>query len=100
MDLKERVSTLTVGNEMVMAYNNDGEVVYKVLNDSSTVTEIDKIKVESLYPNDKIMNNSSSNITHWYQNYFLAYGLQVIKNNALANKSKRVVFYMNKISFE
>lgn len=100
MDLKERVSTLTIGNEMVMAYNNDGEVVYKVLNDSSTVTEIDKIKVESLYPNDKIMNNSSSNITHWYQNYFLAYGLQVIKNNALANKSKRVVFYLNKISFE
>lgn len=100
MDLKERVSSIKIGNEMVFAYNNEGEITYKVINDSSTVTEIDKIKVETSYPNDKVMNNIDYNLLHWYQNYFIAYGTQVIKNNSLANKSRRVVFYMNKISFE
>jgi len=100
MDLKDRVSIIFIDNEMVMAYNNEGEIVYKVLNNTSTVTEIDKIKIETLFPNDKVMSNLDYNLFHWYQNYFIAYGTQVIKNNSLANKSKRIVFYMNKISFE
>lgn len=100
MELKERVATVTIDNEMVMAYNNEADVVYKVLNDTATITEIDKIKVETLYSNDKVMKNLDYNLFHWYHNYFIAYGTQVIKNNTLANKSKRVVFYINKIAFD
>jgi hypothetical protein len=87
-------------DEYVFAYNNEGELVYKTISDSSIISEIDNTKLELPYANDKIMENPSANIEWWYDNYFLCYGIQVIKNNALANKSKRYVFYLNKIIFE
>ena len=64
------------------------------------LSEIENTKIDLSYANDKIMENPSSNIDLWYNNYFLIFGIQTIKNNALANKSKRTVFYLNKISYE
>ncbi len=100
MEVKERVSIMPLKDEYVFAYNNEGELVYKTISDSSIISEIDNTKLELPYANDKIMENPSANIEWWYDNYFLCYGIQVIKNNALANKSKRYVFYLNKIIFE
>ena len=100
MEVKERVSIMPLKDEYVFAYNNEGELVYKTISDSVTISEIDNTKLELPYANDKIMENPSANIEWWYDNYFLCYGLQIIKNNALANKSKRTVFYLNKIIFE
>ncbi len=100
MEIKERVSIMPIGNEYIFAYNNEGEIVYKTINDTTTLSEIENIKIDLPYANDKIMENPSSNIDLWYNNYFLIFGIQTIKNNALANKSKRTVFYLNKISYE
>jgi len=100
MEVKERVSIMPLKDEYVFSYNNDGEIVYKSINDTITLSEIDNTKIELTYPNDKIMENPSANIDYWYNNYFLCYGIQTVKNNALANKSKRTVFYINKISYE
>ena len=36
----------------------------------------------------------------WYENYFLGYGYQEIKNIALASNNKRLVFYFTKLRFE
>jgi len=38
-----------------------------------------------------------SNADYWYGNYFLVYGTQVVKN--MEAKSKRNVFYVNKVGF-
>lgn len=100
MEVKERVSIMPLKDEYVFAYNNEGELVYKTISDSVIISEIDNAKLELPYSNDKIMENQSSNIEWWYDNYYLCYGIQIIKNNALANKSKRTVFYLNKIIFE
>ena len=100
MDLHERVSIMPIDKEYIISYNNDGEIVYKVLNDSSIVSEVDNLKIELPYSNDKIVDNISSSLDRWYDNYYLAYGMQVIKNNSLANRSKRTVFYLNKIAFQ
>ncbi len=100
MEIKERVSLMPLKDEFLVSYNDDGEIVYKVMNDSTTISEIENLKVKMNYANDKAMSNRSANIDYWYGNYYLAYGIQTIKNNSLANRSKRTVFYMNKISFE
>ncbi len=100
MEIKERVSVMPLKNELLMSYNDDGEIVYKIMNDTTTVSDIDNLKIEMNYANDKAMFNPSANIDYWYDHYYLVYGIQTIKNNSLANRSKRTVFYMNKVSFE
>ncbi|MCX6231331.1 MAG: hypothetical protein NTZ33_07295 [Bacteroidetes bacterium] len=100
MEIKERVSVMPLNNEFLFSYNDDGEVVYKLISDTSTNSDIDNLKIEMSYGNDKVMSNFSANIDYWYNNYYLVYGVQTIKNNSLANRSKRTVFYMNKVSFE
>lgn len=42
---------------------------------------------------------TSSQISYWYGNYFLAYGSQTIKNDEGGNKKKRKVYFVNKIGF-
>jgi hypothetical protein len=100
MEVKERVSMLPLKNEILASYNDEGEIVYKLLTDTTTIADIENLKIDMLYGNDKVMTNHSANIDYWYNNYYLAYGVQTIKNNSLANRSKRTVFYMNKVSFE
>ncbi|MEY4286925.1 MAG: hypothetical protein RL511_1011, partial [Bacteroidota bacterium] len=50
--------------------------------------------------NDKI-KQSYSNISYWYDKYFLSYGVQSIKNRVDDDvKRKRTVLFLNKVSFE
>ncbi|MFZ4400434.1 MAG: hypothetical protein ACOYO1_10400 [Bacteroidales bacterium] len=101
MEIKEKVSVMPLKNELLLSYNDDGEIVYeKFSEDTSYNADIENLKIEMSYANDKAMLNSSANIDYWYGSYYLVYGVQTIKNNSLANRSKRTVFYMNKISFE
>ncbi len=99
-DLHEKVSVMPIENNYVFSYNNDGELAYKVINDTATLSEIETAKIELPYSNDKVIDNTKSSIDYWYGNYYLASGIQIIKNNSLANKSKRTVFYLNKIAFQ
>jgi hypothetical protein len=54
---------------------------------------------------DTDVKNYSSSVEYWYDNYFIAYGEQAIKNTskekkAKGEKKKRQVFYLNKIEIE
>ncbi|MEM7371790.1 MAG: hypothetical protein AAF587_24455 [Bacteroidota bacterium] len=57
--------------------------------------------IQSTYEGDKVLN-SFSDVDYWYDNYFIVYGKQEIKNtNDTANsKRKREVYFINKIKFE
>ena len=50
--------------------------------------------------NDKV-KGTYSNISFWYDKYFLSYGVQCIKNKVDDDvKRKRTVLFLNKVSFE
>lgn len=72
------------------SFSFDGEILNeKTSNPINTENENDKIKV------------SYSNISFWYDKYFLSYGVQDIKNRGDDDvKRRRKVFFMNKVSFE
>ena len=55
-----------------------------------------------LKKNMRMMNikNTFSNIDYWYDNYFIAYGIQKIKNKSGDVQKKRKVYFINKIYFE
>lgn len=72
------------------SFSFSGEVLSeKTSNPINTTNENDKIRA------------SYSDVVYWYDNYFLSYGSQVIKNKTDEDvKRKRFVLFMNKISFE
>jgi hypothetical protein len=98
-DLTNRVIVFLNDDETVLAYNREGKIGAKIINGPNTVEGVQYYPIESLYANDKVMADSKSSMEYWYDNYFLAYGFQTIKNNARSGSDKRVVFYMNKIAF-
>jgi hypothetical protein len=99
-DLINRVNVFFNGNETILAYNRDGKIGAKIINGPNVIEGVEYYPIESLYVNDKIMADSKSSMEYWYGNYFLAYGFQTIKNNSRSDSDKRVVFYINKVSFE
>ena len=72
------------------SFSFDGEILYdKTSNPINTDNENDKVK------------QSYSNISYWYDKYFLSYGVQAIKNKVDDDvKRKRTVLFLNKVSFE
>jgi len=99
-NLKNRVNTYFENNEIIMSYNYDGKISAKIINGPEVIEGVEYFPIESTYVNDKVMTDTKSNMAYWYDNYFIAYGFQIIKNNSLINKSKRTVFYINKVAFQ
>jgi hypothetical protein len=72
------------------AFSFDGEILSeKTSNPINTANE-----------NDKVIG-TSSNISFWYDKYFLSYGVQTVKNKIDDDvKRRRSVIFLNKVSFE
>jgi len=98
--LEKRVNVIFEGPETVMAYLLNGEIAYKVIKKQQDVENLNYVKIDTKYARDKMVSESGSNMAYWYKNFFLAYGYQAIKNSTLPDKSKRTVFYVNKIQLD
>ena len=98
-NLHERVKVLIDGNDVVLAYSNEGNIASKVISNNKVIEGKEYTKIESNYANDKLISDYNSDMEYWYGNYFISYGYQKIKNNQ-QDKSKRTVFYFNKIAFK
>lgn len=99
-DLENRVNIYFAGDEIILAYNREGKIGAKIIKGAQIIEGLEYYPLESTYINDKIIGDSKSSMEFWYDNYFLAYGFQNIRNNTLVGNDKRVVFYLNKVSFK
>jgi len=72
------------------SFSFDGEILNeKTSNPINTANENDKVR------------GTYSNISFWYDKFFLSYGVQSIKNRVDDDvKRKRTVLFLNKVSFE
>jgi hypothetical protein len=52
--------------------------------------------IETHVAGDHVKKSTDSDLTYWYDTYFLAHGSQNIVNQT---EGKRSVFYLNKIQF-
>ena len=98
--LKNRTNVFFQKDEIIMAYNSEGKIGAKIFKGSEVIEGIEYFPLESYYLNDKVLNDTKSNMQYWYDNYFVAYGFQEIKNNSLISSPKRTVFYINKLAFQ
>lgn len=100
LDRTPKIATLFYGNELVLAYSADGRIASQIIKGDETVEKLSFSEIESFDRNDKIMVESKSCLIHWYDEFFLAYGFQEIKNVTREDQLKRIVFYCNKVRFQ
>jgi len=98
-NLNERVKALMDGDDIILAYSNEGNIASKIIRGNKVVEGKQYTKIESTYDNDKLISDYNSDMEYWYGNYFISYGYQKIRNDQ-QDKYKRTVFYFNKIAFQ
>jgi hypothetical protein len=82
-------------DQISMAYTSRNNIVSKTIDFNGKIISDKKWNyIETNNETDKLKRTYSS-INHWYGNYFLAYGSQVIKSD----NGKRKVYFINKIGF-
>ncbi len=80
----------------------DGRNIYSksIAFDGVILNEKTSNPINTENDNDKV-KQTYSNISFWYDNYFLSYGVQTIKNRVDDDvKRKRTVLFLNKVSFD
>ena len=99
MRLSPKVEAMFSENELILTYSNEGEIVSKVIRGNQVVESNTATPIQTNYKNDKVLDDYNSDMVFWYGSYFISYGYQRIKNTSPGSKSKRTVFYFNKIGF-
>lgn len=85
--------------QLVLAYLSDGKIGFKIIEGANVKEKLSYNSLDLLYPEDKLLTESRSRMVAWYDNYFLCYGYQEIKNIALSTNNKRFIFFINKVRF-
>lgn len=99
MQLLRRVETSSVGKDLVIFYNDNGRIVSKIIDGYHDIGEVEKTRLATKNRGDVQLEASNGMTTHWYDNFYLAWGYQTLRNSEVAGGSKRSVFYINKLIF-
>lgn len=96
-NLKEKVKALFDEDEILLTYSSNGSIAFKIIQGNKVIENKDKIEIATGNKNDKLIEDYNSDLEYWYDDFFISFGLQHIKNADGRQKNKRTVFYLNKI---
>ena len=99
-DLLSKMVTFKSGRDQVCAYLSEGKIASKIIRGDEVMEKLEFTPLELGYPNDKLLTETKNRMIPWYNNYFLCYGFQEIKNISLDHDNKRLVFFFNKVRFD
>ena len=95
--LMKRINLLPYDDEVVMVYAHEGRVWYRVIRAEEVLVDRDSMPIELPDPGDRAREHHAMNMAPWYDNFFVVWGRQMIRNT---DGHSRTVFYCNKIAFE
>ncbi len=98
-NLHERVKVLLDGQDIILTYSYAGNIASKIIRNNEVIEGKQETKIETNYDNDKVLGDYNSDMEYWYGSYFISYGYERIKNKT-KDKTKRTVFYFNKMGFQ
>ncbi|MFK7952922.1 MAG: hypothetical protein AB8B73_08745 [Ekhidna sp.] len=101
--LEENVVVSADEEKVVLSYLENNEIRSKVVNGEEIIEGKTFSPVRLSFDTDQLQNRYSDveGLKRWYGNTLFAYGEQSIKNaNAIAGKTSRKVFYINKIRYD
>ena len=101
-DLKEpkliqKLRTSVQEDQIILSYSKDNQIISKIIRDHGATETENTLDIETNLEGDRVKKSADSDLTYWYNTYFLAYGTQNIVNQT---EGKRQVFYLNKIQFK
>jgi hypothetical protein len=98
--LTPKISFYLDSTDLLMAYNYNGEIVSMIIEGNTILQNLEYSKVENLSSSDFVLENQKSDIIHWYDNYFLSYGYQTIRNTQKRGRSRANIFYIIKMIYD
>ena len=83
-----------------LVYTSYNRIVSKTFDlEGNVEEEMESEPIQTKYGDDEV-KRSFSNMDYWYDNYFIAYGMQRIKNKSKkGGKRKRTIFFISKIQY-
>lgn len=96
MALKRFISIKNTTNDIDLSFGNLKEIIYKKIDATTGTTLIDDTAeiIDTGIDGDKL-RRSFSEVSYWYNNFFIAHGTQTVTNNDV--KRGRKIFFVNKI---
>jgi hypothetical protein len=94
--LIQKIKTSVQEDQIILSYSRNNEIVSKIIQAQGTKETEHVMPIETNQEGDRVRKSASSDLTYWYNTYFLASGTQQIVNQT---DGKRQVFYLNKIQF-
>ncbi len=100
--LTQMVRVMPGDNETVMVYALGGSIKSKVISGNTLVDGKTSTKIDTGKEGDKVKGNAENSIEYWYDNYFVSFGYQRIKNDDAkkGEEKRRRVYYFNKIAYQ
>ncbi len=98
--LKNHVIAVPDNNFITFAYVHNGKIISQTFNGATDLGDREKTPLATAFKKDRIVQDENNRLKHWYDDYYLVYGYQKLKNRSLQDKSSRTVFYINKIVFK
>ena len=96
--LKRKSIVFNEDNYVNIAYVNNGKIFLKTIEGPVDIGTAETPIVTKV-PNDRVTTDNYNNLLKWYDNYYLVYGYQKLKNRSLDEQNIRTVFYLNKIAY-
>lgn len=98
--VKSFIRVKLADDKVDLAYINQNLIKTITFEDGEIVNEADATFVQAMDDDDVIKTASIGNMTYWYDNFYIAFGYQKIKNKEMERgNKKRKVFYLNKVSY-
>ncbi len=99
--LQNVVTVQLDGIDVVASYVTEGVITSKVVGpDGKEKGQTEQVKIESTFANDRLLEENFTDVTYWYDKYFLVSGYQKISNNKLRTDNPRTVYFLQKLVFE
>ncbi len=99
-NLDYKVSLFIDGDDVILAYTGEGKIAWKTIAPNAEKENVAYTTVESSHPKDRVTAEQKSQLSQWYDNFFLAYGYQSIINNYHPTQQRRNIFFINKLIFD
>lgn len=99
-NLDYKISLFIDGDDVILAYTNEGKIAWKTIAPNAEKENIAYTSIESSHPKDRVTAEQKSQLSQWYDNFFLAYGYQSIVNNYHPTQQRRNIFFINKLVFD
>lgn len=98
-DLRRQTDLFIDNSQIVIFYNHEGKIVSRSFIHDVDVGTTENLMLSLMNPGDMVVENSNGTVVHWYNNYFLASGYQIIQNPSAGGNRKKV-FYVNKVALD